>query len=604
MPYPYDPLDPYIGAYGGRRLTGRPRGSPAGMPYQAREASPFGLTRERIFDELENDPKLQQNLDRNTTAEVGTDPGKRRWYQALTMDRAVQTGKPLAEVVNAPDYYPPETTRATATTGQGTDESLYGPAAANPANYATGNASFDPKTGRWVGFAGGPQTSTYGTGRGMELGGIEGQAGLPYARAMGYGGPERTAIGPSGPRGDPETAVAGLSEQANQPATYPRREEGRKMPASLMDMFSGRAPLEFSPTDAAGGQTDFGGALASRSNSLIGLGLGLLQPSNPLRGQSTWGNALEGFQSGSALDTRQAQLKQQTARDAYQRQQHLADQARAQANTDRSFGEQVRQFNLTAEGGKVPPGWAKAPDGSLAPIPGGPADPKYLQQTTEAKAKPREMSITDISKLSEEGGKYAQVGGFTDSFEPRFAGYKSSTVGDIANLAGRNLPAGVVGKDVAEGATWWQGYDRYKNVIRNDLYGSALTPSEQAAFEKADITPGMDPDQIKKNLVTQKEVVQNGLKRKANAMIASGYDPKVIAQSYGVDLKELGVTATGRRDPGSPTDPAPPKVTAPAPDISTIDPRAIKALKANPQRRDEFDAKYGEGAAMRVLTGK
>ena len=61
MPYPYDPLDPYIGAYGGRRLTGRPRGSPAGMPYQAREASPFGLTRERIFDELENDPKLQQN---------------------------------------------------------------------------------------------------------------------------------------------------------------------------------------------------------------------------------------------------------------------------------------------------------------------------------------------------------------------------------------------------------------------------------------------------------------------------------------------------------------------------------------------------------------
>jgi len=31
---------------------------------------------------------------------------------------------------------------------------------------------------------------------------------------------------------------------------------------------------------------------------------------------------------------------------------------------------------------------------------------------------------------------------------------------------------------------------------------------------------------------------------------------------------------------------------------------AIRALKNNPQRRDEFDAKYGEGAAMRYLTGK
>ena len=341
------------------------------------------------------------------------------------------------------------------------------------------------------------------------------------------------------------------------------------MPASLMDMFTGRAPMEFSPTDPAGGQTDFGGALASRSNSLIGLGLGLLQPSNPLRGQSTWGNALEGFQSGSTADTRQAQLKQQAGRDAYQRGRQTSQDAYQRDQDrlirdfqERKFAEEQRQFNTSNKG--VPPGFARTQDGGLAPIPGGPADPKYLQQTTEAKAKPREMSITDISKLSEEGGKYAQVGGFTDSFEPRFAGYKSSTVGDIANLAGRNLPAGVVGKDVAEGATWWQGYDRYKNVIRNDLYGSALTPSEQAAFEKADITPGMDPEQIKKNLVTQKEVVQNGLKRKANAMIASGYDPKVIAQSYGVDLKELGVTATGRRDPGSPP-------AAPPADTTTLE---------------------------------
>ena len=127
--------------------------------------------------------------------------------------------------------------------------------------------------------------------------------------------------------GDNTTAIA------EGPSPGRREQQGPKMPASLMDMFSGRAPLEFSPTDAAGGQTDFGGALASRSNSLIGLGLGLLQPSNPLRGQSTWGNALEGFQSGSGIDTRQAQLKRQTGQDAYQRQQD----AQHQANWERQF---------------------------------------------------------------------------------------------------------------------------------------------------------------------------------------------------------------------------------------------------------------------------
>jgi hypothetical protein len=197
----------YIGATGPRAVTGPARGSPPGLPVQASEASPFALTRERIQRELEDNPQLRQAFDRNTTAEVGRDPEKRRWYQALTIDRAVQSGQPLAEVVNNPNYYPPQTTRATATTGMGVDESIW--QGANPANFATGNASYDPKTGRWVGFAGGPQTSTFGSGRGMELGGIEGQGGLPYARAMGYMGPNRTLIGPTGPQGPADTMAMG-----------------------------------------------------------------------------------------------------------------------------------------------------------------------------------------------------------------------------------------------------------------------------------------------------------------------------------------------------------------------------------------------------------
>ncbi|HYV87510.1 MAG TPA: hypothetical protein VFA91_02965 [Candidatus Polarisedimenticolia bacterium] len=100
-------------------------------------------------------------------------------------------------------------------------------------------------------------------------------------------------------------------------ASGPPQQRQKTMANSLMDMFQTR--------DAAGEPSSFADALQSRSNSLIGLGLGLLQPSNPLQGQSSWGNALQGFQAGAGLDARTAQA-------AAMLKQHRADQAQAQAN--------------------------------------------------------------------------------------------------------------------------------------------------------------------------------------------------------------------------------------------------------------------------------
>ena len=105
------------------------------------------------------------------------------------------------------------------------------------------------------------------------------------------------------------------------------------MPNSLMDMFQ--------PQDAAGQPASLGDAFTSRSNSLIGLGLGLLAPSNPLRGQSSWGQALEGFQGGAQIDARTAtaaaERRQRAAEAAMSRSQHAADSARAQSNFEREF---------------------------------------------------------------------------------------------------------------------------------------------------------------------------------------------------------------------------------------------------------------------------
>ena len=159
--------------------------------------------------------------------------------------------------------------------------------------------------------------------------------------------------------------------------------------------------------------------------------------------------------------------------------------------------------------------------------------------------KPRQFSVGDVTKLTEEGGKFGNLNTFATTFEPRFAGYKSQTLGNLAMTAGRYAPS-ITPKDTADAAKFWQGYDRYKNTVRNDLFGSALTRPELEAFEKADINPGMDPEVIKTNLAAQQKLVSDGLKKKANALISAGYDPAVISQAYGVDLKELGVTAQPR----------------------------------------------------------
>lgn len=103
----------------------------------------------------------------------------------------------------------------------------------------------------------------------------------------------------------------------------------------LMDMFQPQSMTD--PNQRMG----FGDALAQRSGSLIGLGMGMLQPTQP--GESAMANALKGYMVGNQGDqtqaNRQAQLAHQRNQEAFQRSQA----ARAQSNADRAFGFQSSQ---------------------------------------------------------------------------------------------------------------------------------------------------------------------------------------------------------------------------------------------------------------------
>lgn len=305
------------------------------------------------------------------------------------------------------------------------------------------------------------------------------------------------------------------------------------------------------------------GAVRERTLAELGQGNGPMDYAAAARGLLAAGDTQGGL-SLARLGDAQALREYNQSRDARDFSFRQQESARAQQNSDRGFGLQQRQLDVTLQGQRVPPGYRPGPDGGLAAIPGGPQDPAVIARTTDARAKPREFNVTDVTKLSEEGAKANQISTFADTFEPRFGGYRTEGIGNAATWLGRNVPE-LASRDTAEAARWWQGYDRYKNVIRNDLFGAALTATEKAAFERADINAGMDPATIKNNLKIQKQIALNGLKRKANALISSGYDPGAIAAAYGLDLKEIGVTAQPRRGGAAPAAPAAAPAASPSP---------------------------------------
>ena len=308
--------------------------------------------------------------------------------------------------------------------------------------------------------------------------------------------------------GDNQTAVA----------EGPPPQQGRKMPNSLMDMFQ--------PRDPAGEPVGFGDAVTSRSNSLIGLGLGLLSPSNPLRGQSSWGQGLEGFQAGAQLDARTAQAlaarRQHAADRAQSMAQHAADRRQAQSNWERQFDRsdpdagppptrerfdttlgrnvvdeydrRTRQWKPATLGGGGPPtGMAPGPAGTAAPDPQPVMPPKkpltaheqtVIDKADEALAANQAVigNLRDAKKLSPKAasGPYALERGQMGQHLPGFLGAGGKETVELHNIVTTNAVEqlkAVFGGNPTEG----------ERKILIDLQGSASASDEvrQKIFDRA-----------------------------------------------------------------------------------------------------------------------
>jgi hypothetical protein len=151
----------------------------------------------------------------------------------------------------------------------------------------------------------------------------------------------------------------------------------------------------------------------------------------------------------------------------------------------------------------------------------------------------RPLPQKSIDDLGGAGAAAQEFSGLLSTFDDSFGGSWSGTLGDLDNLAKRNLPDGFGGADPKGQADWWSRYQNQKNLIRNRLFGSALTATEKAEFDKANIDPGMKADVIRKNLARQSDAALRAAAKMARALEASGYNREAIEAAIGIPLGSL-----------------------------------------------------------------
>lgn len=138
------------------------------------------------------------------------------------------------------------------------------------------------------------------------------------------------------------------------------------------------------------------------------------------------------------------------------------------------------------------------------------------------------------------------------AFKEEYGGSGFDTVDAAQNFLGKNQPLGF-GEQWGDKSNWWQNYNDKKNIIRNQLFGSALTATEQAAFDKANITEGMHAEEIRRRLGQQRSAATRAYNKLKTAYGKGGYDISNFE-----DLPDFSPTAKPGGNPTKPTS-KPPK---------------------------------------------
>lgn len=164
-------------------------------------------------------------------------------------------------------------------------------------------------------------------------------------------------------------------------------------------------------------------------------------------------------------------------------------------------------------GDQAPSGYRYRADGNLEPIPGGPAERGIMGNSLPQNA---------FEKADGYVSQYTTLANALDTFQDDFGG---NILGGLENTAQAYSPVPVGTPGQSE---WWSGFKALDNQIRNDLFGSALTPTEKRAYSDTTIEPGMNPEKIRENLKRRLGIIEGALQRRREFYIANGYKENAV----------------------------------------------------------------------------
>jgi hypothetical protein len=150
-----------------------------------------------------------------------------------------------------------------------------------------------------------------------------------------------------------------------------------------------------------------------------------------------------------------------------------------------------------------------------------------IRNTDTPETKYKQMTVPQVTKLSEGPEKYRKLQNVISGFKDEYAS-PVPTLRPLANALAANVPIAST-QNAKDAQNWWAMYHNiYTLGERNKLFGATLTDNEQREWKKNAIGENMSPEQIKTRLAWLEENWGSEIAAAIENLKAANFDPELV----------------------------------------------------------------------------